>query len=139
MRRFAGMAMGAAAGIALAGAVQAGTIPTETARLGKAEITLKVHDFLTEEELATLRLVMTNQQALEIFLPAGEGSRGGHAALAISPDEGFIREGKPVKSAVAMAGLPDAETARTEALKACEAARTGAAQCVVALTVTPVE
>lgn len=136
MRRFAGMAMGAAAGIALAGAVEAGTVPTETARLGKAEITLSLHDFLTQEELATLRLVMTNQQALEIFLPAGQG---GHAALAVSPDEGFIREGKPVKSAVAMAGLPDAETARTEALKACEAARTGVAQCVVALTVTPVE
>lgn len=136
MRFIASMAMGAVAGIALAGAVQAGVVPSETARLGNAEITLKLYDFLTPEELTTLRLVMTNQQALEIFLPSGQG---GHAALAVSPDEGFIREGKPVASAVAMAGLPDAETARTEALKACEAARTGAAQCVVALTVTPVE
>lgn len=136
MRLLAGMAMGAAAGMALAGAVQAGVVPTETARLGKAEITLNLYDFLTEEELATLRLVMTNQQALEIFLPAGQG---GHAALAVSPDEGFIRGGQPVKSAVAMAGLPDAGTARTEALKACEAARQGKAQCVVALTVAPLD
>ena len=130
---------GAVAGMALAGAVQAGVVPSETARLGEAEITLNLYDFLTEEELATLRLVMTNQQALEIFLPPGQGGSGGHAALALSPDEGFIRDGQPVKSAVAMAGLPDARTARTEALKACEAARKGAAQCVVALTIAPLE
>ncbi len=136
MRLLAGMAMGAAAGMALAGAVQAGVVPTETARLGKAEITLSLYDFLTQEELATLRLVMTNQQALEIFLPAGQG---GHAALAVSPDEGFIRGGQPVKSAVAIAGLPDGQAARSEALKACDSARKGKAQCVVALTVTPLE
>ena len=108
MRFLASMAMGAAAGIALAGAVQAGVVPSETARLGNAEITLKLYDFLTPEELTTLRLVMTNQQALEIFLPSGQG---GHAALAVSPDAGFIREGKAGAAAGAVAGRAQGGTA----------------------------
>ena len=123
----------AMAGILAAGAVQAADVPTETAVLGKSQVTLYLHDFLTDEEKATLRLVLSNEQALAIFVPENKG----FAAMAASPDDGFIRGGHPVASAVALAGLPDAATAEAEALKACAAAKTGAAACVIVLKVTP--
>ena len=68
-----------------------------------------------------------------IFVPEG----GGHAAMAMAPDDGFIRDGAAVKSAVALAGLPDAATAGAEAVKACEALRKGTAACVVVLEIAP--
>lgn len=125
--------MGAVAVVLAAGAVQAADVPVETAVLGKSQVTLYLHDFLTEEEMATLRLVLSNEQALQIFVPDNKG----FAAMAASPADGFIRGGQPVPSAVALAGLPDAATAEAEALKACEAAKTGRAACVTVLKVTP--
>ena len=108
-------------------------VPVESGVNGGSAVTLHVHPFLTPEELATLRLVATNDQALSLFVT----SRKGHAALAVSPDEGFVRDGKPVASAVALGDLPDVEAARTAALDACDKARKAKAGCVVVLEVGP--
>ena len=93
--------------------VLAQTAAVETAKLGKSQVTLIAHPFLTPEELQTLRLVMTNKQALSVFLP---GKPDSYSALAASPSEGFIRGGKPVASATA-------ETASAAADFATAAAR----------------
>lgn len=122
------LVMLAAAGAALAEVV------LEKAVLGASEVTLMPHPFLSEEELATLRLVLTNEQALAIFVP---GKPGTFAALAVSPDEGLIREGAPVASAVALADFSDIEAARTAAIAACAAAKKAEADCVVVLEVAP--
>jgi hypothetical protein len=116
---------------ALAAAAQ--TAPTERAVLGASAITLHQHAFLTEDEVATLRFVMTNEQALALFVPR----KGGFAALAVSPDDGFVRNGQPVKSAVAVGDLPDAAAARASATQACEAAKTGPSPCVIVLEIAP--
>jgi hypothetical protein len=113
--------------------VIAQTVPVETSTLGTSAITLHLHPFLTEEELTTLRLVMTNEQALAIFVPGTLG----HAALAVSPDDGFIRVGAPMGSATAVADLPDAEAAATAALAGCDAAKQGEAPCVLVLEIAP--
>ena len=117
--------------------VSAGPVPTESMRLGEARVTLHVHPFLTPQELTALRLVMTNEEALAVFLPPAKGKAGRHAAMAVSPDEGFIRDGAPVGSAVALSGLDDAAAAAAAALAACEAARKAAAPCVLVLEVAP--
>ena len=129
MKRFAtGLAVLAAAGVA-----HAADVPVETAENGAHAVTLHLHAFLSPEELATLRLVMSNEQALAIFVPAKDG----FAAMAVSPDDGFIRDGKPVPSAMALAGIETAEAASAEAIKACDAARKGKAPCVLVLAVGP--
>jgi hypothetical protein len=107
--------------------------PTELTTLGDSTITVTVWPFLNEEELTLLRLVATNPDALTLFVPDGSG----HAALAVSPDDGFIRGGVPVESAVALSGYAGAETARAETLAACAAKKAGAADCVVVLEVMP--
>lgn len=122
-----------AAATAAATAAGAGGVPTESARLGESRVTLHVHPFLSGQELTALRLVMSNEDALAVFVPA----QGGYAAMAVSPDDGFIREGVPVASAVALAGLPDAETAAAQALAGCDSAKSGAVPCVVVLEVAP--
>ncbi len=127
------MALVAGAGVALAGIAGAEEVPVETSMLGASAITLHLHPFLTEEELTTLRLVMTNEQALSLFVPG----KAGFAALAMSPDDGFIRAGAPMGSAIAVGDLPDAEAARTAALTACEGAKQGAAPCVTVLEIAP--
>ncbi len=119
----------------LAGAAHAQNAPVETAKLGKSLVTLTAYPFLTPEELQTLRLVMTNKQALSVFLP---GKPANYSALAMSPSEGFIRSGKPVASAIAVADLPDAATAQANALQSCDKARAkDSAPCVVVLDVGP--
>jgi hypothetical protein len=117
------------AGIALAEEA----VPTEVGVLEGSSITLHLHSFLTPEELTVLRLVTVNADALAVFVP----SKDGFAALAVSPDDGFIRDGLPVASAVALGALPDAGTAQAEALAACEAKRVGAAACVIVLDISP--
>ena len=109
-------------------------VPVETATLGASTITLYLHSFLSPEELAMLRLVAVNEQALSVFIPSGAG----YAALAVSPEDGFIRDGALVVSAVALAGLPDQATAASEALAACNTAKTGAPECVTVLAIAPV-
>src|SRR3990167_1622992 len=88
-------------------------------------------DVLTE--VATLRVIGTNEEALKLFVVSDKG----HAAIAVSPEDGFIRDGAPVASAIAVADLPDAETAKADALAACDAARNGASPCVILLQVSP--
>lgn len=117
-----------------AGGAAAQEVAVETATLGKSAVTLHLHPFLTDEELATLRLVMTNKQALAMFLP---GKAGTYAAMAVAPDEGFVRDGAPVASASALADFPDAEAARAAALAACDGARKAKAPCVIVLDVGP--
>lgn len=123
-----------AAGLALLAlpAVAADVAKEETVN-GNSAVTLYVHPFLDATELATLRLVATNKDALALFVPSDKG----FAALAVAPDEGFVKDGKPVASAIALSDLPDAETASTEALKACNTARTSAADCVLLLQIGP--
>lgn len=117
----------------LAGGAIAQDIPTEVARLNGQAITLHVHPFLTPEELTTLRFVLTNKQALQIFVT----SSGGHSAIAVAPDEGFIRDGGLVPSAIAIGDLPSADAAAAAAMTTCDETRDGGAACVVVLEVGP--
>lgn len=116
-----------------AGAAAAQEVPTEVSKLGRQQVTLHLHPFLSPEELATLRVVATNEEALKLFVTRP----GRHSAVAVAPDEGFIREGQPVASASALSDLPNADAARTAALTTCDAARGKGAQCVVVLEVAP--
>lgn len=118
-------------GTGVGAAALAEDVPVETMKQGRTVVVLHVHPFLTEEELTTLRLVGTNKDALSLFVPKG----GGHAAIAMAPDEGFVRDGAPVASAVAVAKLPSAEEAREVALDGCNAAKTTRKACVVVLEV----
>ncbi len=106
---------------------------TEVTTLGSSTITLTLWEFLTDEELTVLRLVATDANALALFVP----DAAGFSALAASPDDGFIRDGVPAASAIALSGLADAEAARTSALAECTAKKAGAADCVVVLEVAP--
>lgn len=108
-------------------------VPVETATLDKSQITLHLHPFLNTEELDLLRVIMMSKEAMALFLPGDKG----HAAIAVSPEEGFIRDGAPPASATALADFPDAETARAETLKICDAAKKTAAPCVVILEIAP--
>ena len=108
-------------------------ISVEEAALGNSTVRLYVHPFLTADELTTLRLVMTNEQALALFVP----NSAGHAALAAAPGEGVIREGKPVASAIALADLPDPASAAKAASAACDQAKTTSSPCVVVLEIAP--
>lgn len=136
------LAMAGLAG-ALGSPAQAEGVPVEEAVLGDAQVRLYVHPFLAADELATLRLVMTNEQALALFVP----NASGFAALAAAPSEGVIRDGKPVASAIALADLPDAASAAKAATAACDQARRGGdagasaadEACVVVLEVAPAE
>lgn len=118
----------------MAGAMaQAQSVPVEAGVNGGSAVSLQLHPFLTPEEVSTLRLVASNDQALSLFVT----SRSGHAALAMAPAEGFVRDGKPVASAIAIGDQPDAATARTAALAACDKARKAKSPCVVVLEVAP--
>ena len=125
---------GVALGLGLAAAGMAQAVKTEVAELGASRITLHQQPFLSDAELATLRVVMTNQDALAIFVP--DASKG-FAALAVSPDDGFLPAGAPAPSAQAIAGLPDQATAAKDALAACDKLRKGAEACVLVLEIAP--
>lgn len=98
-----------------------------------SEVTVILHGFLTEEETDTLRIIGQSPDALALFLPEG----GQFGALAVAPDEGFIRDGIPVDSAMAMGNLPDLDQARNAALEGCDAARAGGAPCEIVLEIAP--
>ena len=128
------MRMGLGAVVALwGGMAMADVPPAETAVIGGAKVTIYAMEFLSEEEVSTLRLVLTAPEALALFVPEG----GGHAALAVSPEDGFIREGALVKSSSAIAGMETADKAAEAALTACDGARKGKVPCVVVLEVAP--
>lgn len=119
--------------VLLSGPALAQSVATEVNELGASRVTLHLHSFLQQDELQTLRVVATHEEALKLFVPGKKG----HAAIAAAPREGFIRNGVPVASAVALSELPDAETARRDVLAACDAARKGGSGCVVILEVAP--
>lgn len=121
------------AALIAASPVFAQSVPTEVFTLDAVDVTLHMHAFLTDDEAATLRVVGQSPDALALFLPAGAG----FGAIALAPDEGFIRDGQPVDSASAVADLPDATQARDTALMECNAARTGGPACVVVLEIAP--
>jgi len=126
---------GSIAAMALSGA---GTVAAQAAeaqrfQLDGLNVTVFAHAFLSEEELMTLRLVGQNRDALGVFVPEG----GGFAALAVAPDEGFVRAGLPVDSATALSGLPDLETARQAVLESCDSLRSSSTPCEVVLEIAP--
>ncbi len=131
MRKAMAAAMAAAMIVVLAAGLAQAGVPVEKSKLSGAKITLYLHPFLTEEEVMTLRLVASNKDALKLFVP----SDAGFAAIALAPDEGFVRNGQPVASAFAIAGLPDAATAAAAALQGCEAARKTGPACVIVMEI----
>lgn len=130
-----GLAIGLICAAATGAVAVAQAIEVEEAVLGDATVRLYLHPFLTSDELTTLRLVMTNEQALALFVPNADG----FAALAAAPAEGVIREGQPVASAIALAELPDAAAASKAATAACDQAKAGGEPCVVVLEVAPAQ
>jgi hypothetical protein len=122
-----------AAGLALLISPAFADVAVEKSVNGESSVTLHVQPFLDATELATLRLVATNKDALALFVPSSKG----YAALAAAPKEGFIKEGVPVASAVALSDLPDAAAASEAALKACNEARKSDEDCVLLLEVGP--
>jgi hypothetical protein len=127
MRLFAGVVLT----LGLAGPALA-EVPVETAKLKGQAITLHVHPFLTEYDMLALRLVMTNEQALDPFTASN-----GFAAVAAAPNEGFIVDGQYARSVAMGMGLASAEEASVEALRGCDEKRQGGAPCVVVLEVGP--
>lgn len=123
----------AAVFMVLAAPALAQDVATEQSTLGDTAITLYLQPFLDASELATLRLVASNKDALALFVPKGQG----FAALAVAPDEGFIKDGAPVASAKALSDLPDAAAAASAALDACNSARSTAQPCVLLLEIGP--
>ena len=119
-------------GMAIAGAFGVQAAEVETFQMDGVDVRVFAHAFLTEEEMMTLRLVGQNPDALSLFV-----TDAGFAALAVAPDEGFVRDGMPVASASALSGLDTAEAASTAALEACNTARAGGAECVLVLEVAP--
>ncbi|MGP9791353.1 hypothetical protein [Roseinatronobacter sp. NSM] len=124
-----------AAAIAISGSMAvADPATSEHFELGESRITLHLHDFLTDEELTVLRLVGQNEDALALFLPEGAG---GFGALAVAPADGFIRDGMPAPSAVALSELPDMDGAKAAAVAECNTLRSGGRACEVVLEIAP--
>ena len=117
----------------MAGAAMAQEVPVEVKVLKGQQVTIHVQPFLQEDELAMLRLVQTNKQALALIVP----NSGGFAAMAVAPDEGLVRDGGFPPSVIAIGDLPDAAAAQAAALAGCEDKRTGGAACVIVLEVGP--
>lgn len=127
-RGFIGMAA-----LMMALPVQAQDVPREDYVLDGSAIGVFLHPFLSDEGVAMLRLVGQNRDALSLFVP--ENAR--FAAMALAPQDGLVRDGLLSESAVAVADLPDLETARAAALDGCNAARSGGPDCVIALEIQP--
>ncbi len=133
MRKLLGWVL---AGSLAAGAVHAGDVPVEVGKLAGSQVTLHVYPFLKPEDLRTLRLVATNRDALSVFLPSKDKTR--FAALALAPDDGFLIDGAPAPTAVALGDFPDAAAAIKATTGACDAARAkGTKPCVAVLEVGP--
>jgi len=115
------------------GALAQTGVAVETVRIDSLVATLHLHPFLREDELSILRGMASLPEVLAAF--AGGG--GGFAALAVSPVEGFLRDGLPTNSAIAMAQFADIATARATVVAACTEASATRAPCVVVLEVAP--
>ena len=121
------------AGLMSATATFAQGVPVETTQLGGSKISLYAYNFLTPEDLSTLRFVASNEQGLGLFIQ--NGAR--FAAIAVAPQEGFLRGGQPVASATAISHSPDLAAARKTAIEHCDKQRKTSAGCLVVLEVSP--
>ncbi len=128
----AGVIMGC---VFMGGAAFAKDVPVEVGTLDGAQITLHIYPFLKDADLQILRQVATNSQALAVFVP---GDKSHYSAMALAPDDGFLKDGAPVDTAIALSDFPDAATAAKAATDACDAKRGKAAKpCVVVLEIGP--
>jgi len=118
--------------VAMVGVAGAQEVPVEQNTLAGQQITLHVYPFLQKDDLKTLRAVAKNEPLLQMFVTAP-----GFAAIAVAPNEGFLKDGVPAPSAIAMSGLPDAAAAGEAALKGCEDKRKGGDACVVVFEAGP--
>lgn len=125
--------LGIGLGLGLATAAFAGDVQDEVKVLRGQQVVLHVYPFLTDEDLQVLRLVQTNKQALQLFLT----SSGGYSAIAVAPNEGFVRSGSLAPSAIAIGDFPDAVAAAEATLAGCEAKRKGGEACVVVMEIGP--
>ncbi len=133
MRKWFGWALAAAVAGGMAAAQD---VPVEVSVLDASQVTLHLYPFLKDDDLRTLRLVATNRDALSVFVPSKDTSH--FAALALSPADGFLQDGAPAATAIALSDFPDAAAAATATLAACDAKRDPAtAPCVVVLEVGP--
>ena len=124
------------AGALIGVAALAEDVPVEVRTLDASQVSLHLYPFLTAQDLTTLRLVATNRDALSVFLPSK--NPGHFAALALAPADGFLKDGTPAASAIALSDFPDAAAAFTATLAACDAKRDPkTAPCVVVLEVGP--
>lgn len=122
-------------GVALCGSAFAQDVPVEVSKLKGQQITLHVYPFLKEDELKTLRLVARNPDALAVFVP---GDKKHYSALALTPDDGFMKDGAPTDTASALGDFPDAATAAKAVTEACDAKRAKkTAPCVTVLEIGP--
>ncbi len=129
------MVLGMASAL-MGGAATAQDVPVEVSTLDASQVTLHLYPFLKPEELATLRLVATNRDALSVFLPSKNASH--FAALALAPADGFLQDGSPAGSASALSDFASADAAAAAALADCDAKRDQKTPpCVVVLEVGP--
>lgn len=128
-----GLVMAVASGAA--GAQETVAVPVETTEIEGNIATFRLYPFLTEEEVTLLRVIVSNKETLVMFAPEA----GGFAALAVAPKEGFMRDGTPVPSAIAVGQLPDAAAAAKSAIDQCNAARKRQRdpECLVVLEIAP--
>lgn len=107
------------------------SVNTEELSAGAFSVTLHLHSFLQRDELHILRQMGTSEEVMLTFI----GPDDSYGAIAVSPRQGFFRNGAPVPSALPVAQLPDAETARQAAIEACSNA--AGSRCVVVLEAAP--
>lgn len=112
-------------GVALVGSVAAGAAVLDGKSARKAlfapdEVGVEVvkHSFLVDDQAQTLASVATQQPY--------------YGAIAVSPDEGLMSE-----ATIAAANYHSVEAASVAALAGCDAARKGAAPCVIVALVRP--
>ena len=108
-------------------------IASETYNVDASEVTIYLHDFLTETDIDALRILAQSTDALALFI----SSPGTFGAVAVAPGEGFLVDGIPAESVVAISDLPSAEDADLAAREACDELRSDTAPCVVTLAVAP--
>ena len=134
MRKLLGYGLGMAL-MAAALSAAAKDVPVEVSTLDGAQVTLHVYPFLKDGDLQILRQVATNSQALAVFVP---GDKAHFSALALAPSDGFLKDGAPADTAIALSDYPDAAAAAKAVTEACDAKRGKAGKaCVVVLELGP--
>jgi hypothetical protein len=115
-----------------AGAAQADLPPVQAGDFPDVTVAIWTYLSLSDEEIGLLNSFLDQPAALQGWLPLT-----GHGALAFAPDEGLLRQGARVPSAVAVGGMASREAASAAALAGCDALRQSAQPCLVVLQVAP--